>query len=180
MWAGRCSTPWTGRSWGAEALCIEDYAKGVCTPEVCAAAIRRSRAAGVPVFVDPAAIKDYSKYRGATVITPNRTEAALALDMRPLDDAEPIGHAGIAQRLLSSLELEACVITLDRHGALLLVGLVPLQHFGRDGLPLARTLRRLGRMLHTFVCAPATCDQMRMHSGPKGQHRQEQHCYMYI
>lgn len=105
---------------GAEALCIEDYAKGVCTPEVCAAAIRRSRAAGVPVFVDPAAIKDYSKYRGATVITPNRTEAALALDMRPLDDAEPIGHAGIAQRLLSSLELEACVITLDRHGALLL------------------------------------------------------------
>jgi D-beta-D-heptose 7-phosphate kinase/D-beta-D-heptose 1-phosphate adenosyltransferase len=105
---------------GADALCIEDYAKGVCTPELCAAAIRRCRRAGVPVFIDPAAIKDYSKYRGATVITPNRTEAALALDMRPLDDAEPIAHAGLAQRLLSSLELEACVITLDRHGALLL------------------------------------------------------------
>ncbi len=105
---------------GADALCIEDYAKGVCTPEVCSAAILRCRRAGVPVFVDPAAIKDYSKYRGATVITPNRTEAALALDMRPLDDAEPIAHAGIAERLLRTIELEACVITLDRHGALLL------------------------------------------------------------
>lgn len=105
---------------GADALCIEDYAKGVCTPDICAAAIKRCHRARIPVFVDPAAVKDYSKYRGSTVITPNRTEAALALDMRPLDDAEPIAHAGIARRLLEALELEACVITLDRHGALLL------------------------------------------------------------
>lgn len=127
---------------GADVLCIEDYAKGVCTPEVCAAAILRCRRAGVPVFVDPAAIKDYSKYRGSTVITPNRTEAALALDMRPLDDAEPIAHAGIAERLLRTLELQACVITLDRHGALLLE---------RDGTP--EVLPTLARQVYDVTGA---------------------------
>ena len=39
----------------ADALCIEDYNKGVCTAEVCQAAIAAAQAAGVPVLVDPAA-----------------------------------------------------------------------------------------------------------------------------
>jgi D-beta-D-heptose 7-phosphate kinase/D-beta-D-heptose 1-phosphate adenosyltransferase len=127
---------------GADALCIEDYAKGVCSPEVCSAAILRARRAGVPVFVDPAAIKDYSRYRGATVITPNRTEAALALDLRPLDDAEPIAHAPIAERLLRALDLEACVITLDRHGALLLARDVAAEHTGADSAVVLPTQAR--------------------------------------
>ena len=55
-------------------VCIEDYNKGVCTPRVCQEIIKRSKAAGIPVFVDPAPIKDYSRYAGATAITPNRTE----------------------------------------------------------------------------------------------------------
>ncbi len=59
----------------ADVLCIEDYAKGVCTPELCAAAIDAAREVGVPVFVDPAKLTDYSRYRGCTTITPNRTEA---------------------------------------------------------------------------------------------------------
>ena len=35
--------------------------------------IRMARAAGKPVLVDPKG-EDYSRYRGATLITPNRTE----------------------------------------------------------------------------------------------------------
>ena len=46
------------------------------------AIIELAREAGVPVFVDPAAIKDYSKYAGATAITPNATETALATGMK--------------------------------------------------------------------------------------------------
>lgn len=101
-------------------LCIEDYNKGVCTPGVCAQAIDMARRAGVPVFVDPAAIGDYSKYRGATAITPNRTEAERATGLPTHHDADPAHNAGLARNLLESLDLEAAILTLDRHGALLL------------------------------------------------------------
>src|SRR5437764_14816278 len=66
---------------GADALCLEDYNKGLLPPAVCKRVIELARAAGVPVVVDPAAIKDYSKYAGATVITPNATETTLAPGM---------------------------------------------------------------------------------------------------
>jgi D-beta-D-heptose 7-phosphate kinase/D-beta-D-heptose 1-phosphate adenosyltransferase len=111
-----------------DVLCIEDYNKGVCTPDVCARAIAMARAAGVPVFVDPAAIGDYSKYRGATAITPNRIEAERATGIPTHHDADRAHNAALARRLMDSLDLDAAVLTLDRHGALLLE---------RDGEPVA-------------------------------------------
>ncbi len=104
----------------ADVVCIEDYDKGVCTPELCAHIIQAARAKKVPVLVDPAAISDYAKYRGCSAITPNRTEASRATAIKVGDDAEPEAHAPIAEKLVRELDLEAAVITLDRHGALLL------------------------------------------------------------
>ncbi|HMN40766.1 MAG TPA: D-glycero-beta-D-manno-heptose 1-phosphate adenylyltransferase [Phycisphaerales bacterium] len=108
----------------ADVVCIEDYNKGVCTQNLCQAVIRASKKArggrGVPVLVDPAAIEDYSKYRGCSTITPNRTEASLATGREIADDAAPEKHAPVAKKLMEDLDLEAAVITLDRHGALLL------------------------------------------------------------
>ena len=105
---------------GADVVCIEDYNKGVCTDRVCRAVIESARKRQVPVLVDPAAIEDYSKYRGATTITPNRTEAATAAGVEMADSATPEEHAALAERLLRQLDLETVVVTLDRHGALLL------------------------------------------------------------
>jgi D-beta-D-heptose 7-phosphate kinase/D-beta-D-heptose 1-phosphate adenosyltransferase len=105
---------------GADVLCIEDYNKGVCTPEVCAGVIAAARARSVPVLVDPAAIEDYGKYQGAACITPNRTEATGATGDRLAPEASPEEFAPIARRLLEDLDLDAAVITLDRHGCLLL------------------------------------------------------------
>lgn len=104
----------------AQVVCIEDYNKGVCTERVCQGVIERAREAGVAVLVDPARIEDYGKYRGATAITPNRTEAELATRMRTADDADPGHNARLAHDLMAQLDLEAVVLTLDRHGALLL------------------------------------------------------------
>ncbi|MCC6581304.1 MAG: D-glycero-beta-D-manno-heptose 1-phosphate adenylyltransferase [Phycisphaeraceae bacterium] len=98
----------------AGALCIEDYNKGVLTEPVCKALIAMARKAKVPVLVDPAAISDYGKYEGATTITPNRTEAAKATGLSP-DQPE-----AMARKLLRQLKLETVVVTLDKHGALLL------------------------------------------------------------
>ncbi len=55
------------------AIVISDYAKGVCTKHVCEYAIKYAHRRDVPVIVDPKR-DDWSRYRGATVITPNERE----------------------------------------------------------------------------------------------------------
>jgi len=102
---------------GVQAICLEDYGKGVCTPQRCQAVIASAKEAGVPVLVDPAAIDCYERYRGATVMTPNRTEAERACASLPGAPSEP---EDMAAALLEFCELDAIVMTLDRHGALLL------------------------------------------------------------
>lgn len=100
-------------------VCIEDYGKGVCTEQVCQEVIRLARDAGRQVLVDPANNADYLRYRGATAITPNRTEAEKATGLKT-HDQDPAHNAALARGLLARLELEAVVLTLDRHGSLLL------------------------------------------------------------
>jgi D-beta-D-heptose 7-phosphate kinase/D-beta-D-heptose 1-phosphate adenosyltransferase len=101
---------------GADALCIEDYNKGLLTDEVCRVAIRLARQRNIPVLVDPARLRDYSKYKNATAITPNRAESELATD---LPARQPDQFQACAERLLQTLELEAAVLTLDKQGAYL-------------------------------------------------------------
>lgn len=97
---------------GVEVLAIEDYGKGVLTTEVCAALIAAAQQRGVPVFVDPAARDNYDKYRGASCITPNRTEARRVTGL-----TDP---AAMARRLQDTLDIPHVVVTLDKEGALLL------------------------------------------------------------
>ncbi|MBZ0171184.1 MAG: D-glycero-beta-D-manno-heptose 1-phosphate adenylyltransferase, partial [Phycisphaerales bacterium] len=94
--------------------------KGVCGERLCQAVVAMAKEAGKPVMVDPALIADYSKYRGATMITPNRTEAELATGLRTHHAADSGHNAELAHAMLNSLDLDAVVLTLDRHGALLL------------------------------------------------------------
>jgi D-beta-D-heptose 7-phosphate kinase/D-beta-D-heptose 1-phosphate adenosyltransferase len=103
----------------ADVVCIEDYNKGVCTPSLCHQIIERAKAAGVPVLVDPAPIKDYAKYKGATAITPNRTEAELATGINAPEDAREAHREHLARTILDTYELNTIVLTLDKQGALL-------------------------------------------------------------
>jgi D-beta-D-heptose 7-phosphate kinase/D-beta-D-heptose 1-phosphate adenosyltransferase len=102
---------------GVDAVCIEDYGKGVCDAACCRYVLEAAKAAGVPVLVDPANRDSYAAYAGAAVMTPNRTEAERACASLPGSPREP---EDMAIALLESLDLEAIVMTLDRHGALLL------------------------------------------------------------
>ncbi len=102
-----------------DVVCIEDYDKGVCRGKLCRRLIQMCREANKPVLVDPAAIEDYDKYRGATSITPNRTEAELATGLDTPIDASQIHNAGLASKLGRDLDLDAVVLTLDKHGAIL-------------------------------------------------------------
>ena len=102
-----------------DVVCLEDYRKGVCTPALCAAVIRACRAKQIPVLVDPAPIADYSRYSGATAITPNRSEAERAMGtvVNPANAVEE--SKALARSLCESLNLDAAIVTLDRDGALL-------------------------------------------------------------
>src|SRR5260221_15424 len=59
----------------AASVVLSDYAKGTLTPRVIQEVIHAAKKAKIPIIVDPKAI-DYSIYRGATVIKPNRKELA--------------------------------------------------------------------------------------------------------
>lgn len=100
----------------ADIVCLQDHDKGLLTPLLCSQMIQATNDAGKKVLVDPSPASDYSKYAGATLITPNRQEASLAVgfDIKTTEDA-----ANAAAGLLEKLTLEAVAITLDKEGAYL-------------------------------------------------------------
>ena len=99
-----------------QAVLISDYAKGVCTREVVQPLIAAARAAGLPVVVDPAAGGDYNLYRGATGVTPNRSETfkATGIEIRSIDAAYKAGNL-----LVEKFGLDMAFVTLDRDGIVL-------------------------------------------------------------
>jgi len=101
----------------ASVLCIEDYHKGLFSPELTQRLIGLAREKGVPVLVDPWRHHDFSRYHGASLICPNRMEAAGALH-RTLTTMNEV-RAGAAE-LLEALELEAVLVTLGSEGSGLL------------------------------------------------------------
>lgn len=91
---------------------VSDYAKGFLTSDLLMHLIGECRRASIKVFVDPKG-KDYTKYRGATLLTPNRREAAEACNLEE-DGAEMIELAG--SRLVSDLDIKAILVTRGEEG----------------------------------------------------------------
>jgi D-beta-D-heptose 7-phosphate kinase/D-beta-D-heptose 1-phosphate adenosyltransferase len=96
-----------------DGVLISDIDKGILTPRMLREIIDGARGRKIPVIVDPRLTQDFSIYRGATAITPNRYETEMATGMR-LNDRDAWRAAGA--HLVEKLGLEACLITLDRDG----------------------------------------------------------------
>ncbi len=99
-----------------DAVLVSDYLKGVVTPRILRVIIPEARQRRIPVIVDPKG-SDYRKYAGATIITPNKKETAIAAGME-LDGEEQVLAAG--KKLLNDLKLEAVLITRSKEGMSLL------------------------------------------------------------
>ncbi|BCA80106.1 bifunctional D-glycero-beta-D-manno-heptose-7-phosphate kinase/D-glycero-beta-D-manno-heptose 1-phosphate adenylyltransferase HldE [Desulfuromonas sp. AOP6] len=95
-----------------DVVLLSDYLKGVLTPLVLREIIDAGRQAGIPVVVDPKG-SDYSKYKGATLLTPNRKEAQLASQIEITDDAT-LRVAG--RKLCRELDLDVLVLTRSEEG----------------------------------------------------------------
>lgn len=95
-----------------EVVIISDYAKGLLTETLLSRLISDARAANKIVIIDPKG-KDYSRYRGASLVTPNRREAAEACNLET-DAPDLINICG--GRLLNDLDLEMVLITQGEDG----------------------------------------------------------------
>ena len=96
----------------ADVVICSDYAKGVLSPSILSEIISSARFRQKTVVVDPKG-RDYSRYRGADILTPNRREAA---DACGLDD-ETAGVVQIAgAKLIADLDLTAALITESEDG----------------------------------------------------------------
>jgi D-beta-D-heptose 7-phosphate kinase/D-beta-D-heptose 1-phosphate adenosyltransferase len=100
----------------AHALVLSDYAKGVLTEDLCRSLIRSARALDLPVLVDPKG-KDFRRYTGATLVTPNRGELSLATGASS-QDLGTLLNAATAMR--ETLALEFLVVTLSEQGMVLI------------------------------------------------------------
>ncbi len=96
----------------AEALLLSDYGKGVLTPNLTQKIITLANEKNIPTLIDPKG-SDYSKYKNATLITPNKAEASMATGIK-IEDEESLKKAG--EFLKNDLNLKYAIITLSEDG----------------------------------------------------------------
>ena len=97
---------------GCAALVLSDYAKGVLTPALIAAAIAAARRAGIPVLADPKS-DDFALYRGADCLTPNARELGRAARLPVGTEAEVAAAAG---HVMAAAGLPALLCTRAEKG----------------------------------------------------------------
>ena len=95
-----------------DVVILSDYGKGVLTTKLTQEIISISNKNKVKVFVDPKG-KDYSKYKGAYTLTPNKKEAIEATNIL-INDNESLEKA--IKKLIDECELEVSLITLSESG----------------------------------------------------------------
>ena len=103
---------------------LSDYRKGVLSEVVCRALIEGAKELGRKIIVDPKG-RDWSRYRGADVVTPNRKELHEATGLAVNTEA---GLVAAAQVLLARHEFGAVLVTRAEDG-MSLVTLSDVRHY---------------------------------------------------
>ncbi|MEO1940609.1 MAG: D-glycero-beta-D-manno-heptose-7-phosphate kinase [Candidatus Thioglobus sp.] len=95
-----------------DAVLLSDYGKGVLTFNLTQSLITIANKYNKKVLVDPKGF-DYSKYKGAYLLTPNKKEAGEATQIDIKDDAS---LAQAITRLKTECDLDISLITLSEQG----------------------------------------------------------------
>ena len=95
-----------------EIVLLSDYGKGVLTKKLTQSLIHFANQSGKKVLVDPKGL-DYSKYKGAYLLTPNKKEASEATQI-DIKDNSSLTQAIIQLKL--ECELKVSLITLSEQG----------------------------------------------------------------
>lgn len=107
-----------------KAVVVSDYGKGFVTRNLLRVLFNEARDSKIAVLVDPKGM-DYSRYKGATYITPNIREASMAsgIDIRSQGSLVEAGRA-----LINNVEAEGIIITRGKDG-ITLVTKKKYEHF---------------------------------------------------
>ena len=97
---------------GVDAVVLSDYAKGCLTRSLVASVIAEAKKHGKIVLVDPKS-RDLTKYSGASLLTPNLSEALHAAGFDK--GGEEMANEAAA-KILSQTAVESLLITLGEHG----------------------------------------------------------------
>ncbi|MBL0716396.1 MAG: D-glycero-beta-D-manno-heptose-7-phosphate kinase [Desulfosarcina sp.] len=111
-----------------DGVLVSDYDKGLITPALMARITAAAQAHDKFVIVDPKS-PDFSRYRGATLLTPNRKEASLAAGIEITDEAS---LDEVARRIMAVADLKKLLITMGKDGMV----------FFQDGQPPYRIATR--------------------------------------
>ncbi|MBI5400305.1 D-glycero-beta-D-manno-heptose-7-phosphate kinase [Candidatus Saganbacteria bacterium] len=95
-----------------DGVIISDYAKGMIDEETAQAVIQLARQYKKFVAVDPKG-HNYAKYRGASVITPNLNEAAIAAAQK-INNEKSLAAAG--RKIIKEISSQYLLITRGRDG----------------------------------------------------------------
>lgn len=96
----------------AGAIILSDYGKGMLTDGVIRGVMDMAQRLGKPVIVDPKG-RDFSRYRGATIITPNRKELETATGMTAGTDDEV---RAAAMKIIIECGIETVMATRSKDG----------------------------------------------------------------
>ncbi|WP_288745607.1 bifunctional D-glycero-beta-D-manno-heptose-7-phosphate kinase/D-glycero-beta-D-manno-heptose 1-phosphate adenylyltransferase HldE [uncultured Bacteroides sp.] len=96
-----------------DAVVISDYGKGFCTYDVCQRAIAEAKRNNKFVIVDPKGT-DWSKYAGATIVTPNLKELSDIIGCDIENEDKVIHEKSI--HLLSQYQLDYLLVTRSEKG----------------------------------------------------------------
>ena len=95
-----------------DGVLLSDYGKGVLTKELTTSLIAIANENNKKVLVDPKGL-DYSKYKGAYLLTPNKKEASEATQININDEAS---LAQAITQLKTECDLDVSLITLSEQG----------------------------------------------------------------
>lgn len=95
-----------------DCIILSDYQKGVLSENLTQNLIKIAKDSKLKILIDPKG-KDYSKYKGATLLTPNKKEAKEATGIQIVDDSTLLLAL---QNLKKSCNLEYSLITLSEDG----------------------------------------------------------------
>lgn len=127
---------------------LSDYNKGVLSAPVCAALIEGAQKLGRKIIVDPKG-RDYARYKGADILTPNRKELAEATNM-PVESEAQIVTA--AKALIAWYGFGAVLVTRSEDGMSLITA-DEVHHFPGE----AREVYDVSGAGDTVVAALAAC-----------------------
>lgn len=96
-----------------DAVVLSDYGKGVLTADLVKRLIQLAKKNKKPVIVDPK-VKDFSLYKGATVVTPNKKELSEATNGMAVDTDQDI--EATAQWLMKQSGIDCVIATRSEDG----------------------------------------------------------------